>query len=1246
MQNKTHNTFPRFELSVRPRRLIYGNPEQNANTIESTEQIGSFVIGEYEMKRKMSIRSEEGDRKGSKAKDEKIKVEKLKSNILNQNRVWGKIKGKDEWVALSGKEGKGKNAELFKKSVEKKKVLSKTKALEKDFKQELIEKQKAEYEVEVVKVLEKKFAADILSLETKMVTLENFKKFLAMTREINEAAFEFTNGFLREKFPTQDEKISGKILGGVRNLVALGISQFFTTILHLPMGSFSSEIAHMQHVRAAGGDPSLLLVNPENTKILAKDLTFRDFFMALFGQPIINRDKRAANETSGEYTPKEKALRVGADINLHTEIAREDYLRISEGKGNLANAMVYILEKINGLGYFLKEDDPNGDPDKYLEILKEEMGIEISKDEVIQQMAMSMLSGGVINYAWKSLKFIFGKDQDGKIEPIGITIFGRRVMLPELSTNLNADNVSQQIDVPIQWSKDTLVIPGFEKAVLGNEDVPMEARIKLIKNFAQARAEAEVIVNEEGATRFAGGVSGEFKTEGGTKVGYAGEFQTAGEGTMQAARDNPAKTPTVVARISLEKDGNYLNLGGGYNENGLSLDATVSANGEIDPNNLHPTAQKIFIKLGIPQEKWVELAEAGYLRYVKWRFLAMIHDGEVSEKEINLDFKVDLFGKTAIFGETDVNIVAGVNAGIGTNLGISPYMMARWDKSAEILASTKIISAHLKFGKKYKALVGGVIDSKGNIGPSIGGEVLAESGVGKSLTIAYTGKDLIFEHWLKKSYIWGDENKVARFGFLSGVESFSITNPGKMEVNKQGQIEAYNAINTRKGLLLLFQYQDKPEEIKKTILEISEHLKPLWDNGKSVYFSENFLKRIASKGSLYKFRKCAQRISDSNRRGLADFIKNDQDKNLDSIIFNSLDGEGNEYNDATGDLVISNIDGDFPKTEEMKIRQVEFPEGYDEKLKQDLETFQKKFGFVVERAEELEKGQQDGLKKLFKLITTSIEDGFLDAAKILNKQIKFTKGMSWRGLGEALTFVSRHSFRDAHATMNLNKSVLEGFAENYIGKTETRSSYHQSVEFKKYSQEKRNKIDYKVFLFEQKLLPEYKSQLGVNEVAFISRSEFEKDFPAVYSEEEGKQEGLFGRKGEKLYVNINELAFSSELDVKNKMALALNNQDFLKTIDFLKKSKTQESVHAEMRMSSGAAEAKLYDLRPKQLKTPKITEDKITCEYTIDDVYGDAIEKKNEEGEVYDNDYKIEFTAGKIEVTIRAGGARRENSIV
>jgi hypothetical protein len=137
MQNKTHKTFPCFDLSTRPKRLVYGNPEQNANVAESTEQIGSFVIGEYEMKRKMSIRSEKGDRKGSKATGEKIKVEKLKSNILNENRVWGKIKGKDEWVSLSGKEGKGKNVELLEKSEAKKKVLNKTKALEKDLKKEV-----------------------------------------------------------------------------------------------------------------------------------------------------------------------------------------------------------------------------------------------------------------------------------------------------------------------------------------------------------------------------------------------------------------------------------------------------------------------------------------------------------------------------------------------------------------------------------------------------------------------------------------------------------------------------------------------------------------------------------------------------------------------------------------------------------------------------------------------------------------------------------------------------------------------------------------------------------------------------------------------------------------------------------------------------------------------------------------------------------------------------------------------------
>ncbi|MCF7836608.1 LysM peptidoglycan-binding domain-containing protein [Candidatus Gracilibacteria bacterium] len=1099
------------------------------------------------------------------------------------------------------------------------------------------EKLQNEALVEVTKMLENKFKVDILSLETKTVTPKEFEKFLEMTREINEAAFDFTNGFLRDKFPTQDEKISGKILGGVRNLATLAISQLFTTALNLPMYVIGAEKSHMSHVLAAGGEPNLLLVNSQNTEKLANNITFGQLFIEMLGET--GNGKRAA--TAGmpnNIAPKVDTLMIASDINGHNEKAQESAFRIAEGKGNLANAMAYFIEKIGGLRYFLRKDDPNGDPDKYLKILKEEMGVDIDKDEVIKQMAMNaLLSGGMINQAWKGLKFIFGKDKDGKIEPIGVTIFGRRIMLPELSTNLNTDNISQQIDVPIRWNKDTLVIPGLEKAMLGNTDVPMEARLKLVKKYAESmRVEAEAIVNTAGATRFAGGIRGSFETEGGTKVGYSAEGQTAGAGTLDAARNNPSQTVRAHAEVSLEKDGNYLNFGAGYNENGVALDAAIGINGEISPDNLHPAAQAVFRKLGIAPEKWVQLAEAGYLRSVKGRLTGFIHEGVTSEKEINANFGVDLFGKTAVFGEVDVNVVAGVNAGIGSNSRVAPYMMVRSGKFAEILASPKMISAYFKFGKKYKGLVGGVIDSKGNAGPAIGGEVLPESGVGKSLTLAYTGEDLILENWIKKSYIWGDENKVVRFGLMSGAESFSIQNPGKMEVNKQGQIEAYNAINTREGLLLLFQHQDKPREIKNLIVDISKHLEALWGSGKNTYFSEEFLEGISSKENLLRFDRRVLLMA----YALSNFMKEDETtrvKNLDSIIFSSLDGETNEYNDATGDLKIGKIDGELPDFEKMKIRQVELPQGYNEGLKQNLEDFQKKFGFVVEGAEELDAVQQKGLVNLFKLISNGLENRSLDLAKILNKQIKFTEGMSWRGFGEALNFVSRHSFRDAEATMNLNKSVLESFAESYIGDTKPSSEYAKSEEFEKYSKKKQLKINEKVSFFEKDLLSKYKSQLGVVDVLFIPHAEFEKDFPDVYSDQEGKQERLFGKKGQKLYVNINELAYSSKRDIEKKMGKALGNEDFLRTISFLEKSKTQKEIGRGMRMASGAAEAKLYDLRPKQLKAPKVTEGKITYEYTIDDVYGDAIKKENSKGVEYKNDYKIEISTGKIEVTMQAG---------
>ncbi len=139
MQNKTHNTFPSFDLSAREARLIYGvdKPIGQDVVAEKVEKVGNFVLGEYELKKGMNLRNEKGEKQGAKAAKSKLKIGALKKNILGDNRVWGKIERKDEWVALSGKNGKGKNAELIEKSDEKNKVVAKTKELEENLKQEV-----------------------------------------------------------------------------------------------------------------------------------------------------------------------------------------------------------------------------------------------------------------------------------------------------------------------------------------------------------------------------------------------------------------------------------------------------------------------------------------------------------------------------------------------------------------------------------------------------------------------------------------------------------------------------------------------------------------------------------------------------------------------------------------------------------------------------------------------------------------------------------------------------------------------------------------------------------------------------------------------------------------------------------------------------------------------------------------------------------------------------------------------------
>jgi len=93
-------------------RLLSDNAENKKlldKVIGGGEKVANGATN-YELKRTMRLRDENGRIKGSVSGD--IKIEKTEAGKFAQfgaNRVWGKIVGVDEWVALSGKNGRSWN---------------------------------------------------------------------------------------------------------------------------------------------------------------------------------------------------------------------------------------------------------------------------------------------------------------------------------------------------------------------------------------------------------------------------------------------------------------------------------------------------------------------------------------------------------------------------------------------------------------------------------------------------------------------------------------------------------------------------------------------------------------------------------------------------------------------------------------------------------------------------------------------------------------------------------------------------------------------------------------------------------------------------------------------------------------------------------------------------------------------------------------------------------------------------------
>ena len=523
------------------------------------------------------------------------------------------------------------------------------------------------------------------------------------------------------------------------------------------------------------------------------------------------------------------------------------------------------------------------------------------------------------------------------------------------------------------------------------------------------------------------------------------------------------------AEVAVETaDGKYMKAGVWYNEFGLRLSASLGKSGEIDftnPENIDPAVRDIMEWLKIPLDRMAELAQKGFLRNMRYQSILMVQkalsgEGEMPDEGVlgTLGIDVDIAaGSVVLPGGVLVNYDTRVKLTVEdfTQLHMTPVVSIQAGM-VEFLGTLRQAEAHLKFNRnsKYRFLVGGRFDATG-ISPSVGLEKMEESGIGTSLTFS---PSLGFTYFSKKSEIHGDIQRGIRGG-ATGVKSFTFDNPGSLKVTEEGEIEAYNKVLTKEGVLFLFQYQTKPEAVKRDIREISRLLDPLLKEKRSVYFSENILGELGTEKNIIKFKEFLK--SPGTQKLLENIQKKDSGRNVDSLIFQSLsEEEGNNYNPEKGDIYVANIKAPLPDYDKIKAQAAketkkekgisvpadvppETQEVYRD-LKDTLHRWRLEYGLKVIEAGTLQNSpkQVEGLLNLLKFLEEEIQDGDLFPEQFRNKQITFTEEGSWQSFFEELPFASWKSRpkEEAGATLNLSRNLLERFADNHMGDAETMSS--------------------------------------------------------------------------------------------------------------------------------------------------------------------------------------------------------------
>ena len=170
--------------------------------------------------------------------------------------------------------------------------------------------------------------------------------------------------------------------------------------------------------------------------------------------------------------------------------------KINDGGGHVTDAAPYVLNRMWGIGYFM-ETGPTSDGGNYVDVLDQQGYSSVtSTNLILLNAASSLLSGGFL--ALVKSTYVYLAHGDTAVSPLELDAGDLRVFWPEVTTWLNADNVSVSFLLETAWKSAAFFHLGVDAPVLGNTKGPPELTVG-------ARTKVQVLgLGLELTTRFAG----------------------------------------------------------------------------------------------------------------------------------------------------------------------------------------------------------------------------------------------------------------------------------------------------------------------------------------------------------------------------------------------------------------------------------------------------------------------------------------------------------------------------------------------------------------------------------------------------------------------------------------------------------------------------------------------------------------------------------------------------------------------